>query len=130
MSDHEAQHPIDRLLDAIELVQSNRRAEALPTLRELIREDKDFEDAWLWMSVAVETPDQSAVCLDNVLRINPKNRQASAALYRLRESELRSESHRAKIRGYRDMAIGGLWLLSIFLLFAVLFSSVNAFMGA
>ncbi len=130
MSEADQKHRVDRLFDAIELVQANRRADALPTLRELIREDKDFEDAWLWMSVAVETPDQSAVCLDNVLRINPKNRQASTALYRLRESELRSESHRAKIRGYRDMALGGLWLLSIFLLFAVLFSSVNGFVGA
>lgn len=125
MNDDPGAHRIDRLLDAIELVQANRRTEALPLLRDLIREDKDFEDAWLWMSVAVETSDQSAVCLDNVLRINPRNMQASGALFRLRETEMRSESHRARIRSYRDLSISGLWLLSIVLLFAILWSSAQ-----
>jgi hypothetical protein len=111
---------IDRLLDAIELVQANQREAALLILRELIREDKDFEEAWLWMSVAVDSPDKSAVCLDNVLRINPNNARASAALFRLREAEMRSQSQRARIRGYRDLALGSLWFLTICVLFALL----------
>lgn len=39
-------HKIDRLLDAIELVKADNRAEARPILRELIQENSDFEDAW------------------------------------------------------------------------------------
>jgi hypothetical protein len=119
MSDTPEQpHRIDRLLDAMELVQAGKRKEALPILRELIRDDKDFEDAWLWLSVAVDSADQSAVCLDNVLRINPKNALALGALSRLRESELRSLNHRDKIRGYRDFAFTSLWLLGTGLIFA------------
>ena len=111
---------IDRLLDAIELVQANQRDAALSILRELIREDKDFEEAWLWMSVAVDSPDKSAVCLDNVLRINPNNARASAALFRLREAEMRSQSQRARIRDCRDLALSSLWFLTICVLFALL----------
>jgi predicted Zn-dependent protease len=50
---------IDRLLDAIELVKADRRETAQPILRDLISEDSDFEDAWLWMSLVVENLDQS-----------------------------------------------------------------------
>jgi hypothetical protein len=122
MSSQDKADRIDQLYDAIELVKAGRRREALPILRQLIGEDKDFEDAWLWMSVAVDSPDQSAVCLDNVLRINPANAQASGALYRLRETEMRSEYHRARIRGYRDFALSALWLLSLGVIFAIFFT--------
>lgn len=122
MSSQDKADRIDQLYDAIELVKAGRRREALPILRQLIGEDKDFEDAWLWMSVAVDSPDQSAVCLDNVLRINPSNAQASGALYRLREMEMRSEHQRARIRGYRDFALSALWLLSLGVIFAIFFT--------
>lgn len=120
---------IDRLLDAIELVQANQREAALPILRELIREDKDFEEAWLWMSVAVDSPDKSAVCLDNVLRINPNNARASAALFRLREAEMRSQSQRARIRGYRDLALSSLWFITLCVLFANVLFWANRFLS-
>lgn len=125
MTAEEKAQRIDRLLDAIELIQANRKPEALVILRALIGADKDFEDAWLWMSLAVETVDQSVVCLDNVLRINPNNLQASGALYRLRESEMRSESLRARLRSYRDMSAMGFFVLMIMLLFAVLITSAT-----
>jgi tetratricopeptide (TPR) repeat protein len=121
----EAAERIDRLLDAIDLVKAGRRQEALVILRSLIREDKDFEDAWLWMSIAVDTIDQSVICLDNVLRINPNNAQASGALYRLRAAEMASHSHRSKLRFYRDTAMTGLWILIMLLLFG----AVTTFMS-
>lgn len=102
---------IDRLLDAIELIKANRRDEARGLLRDLIREDSDFEDAWLWMSLAVDTLDQAAVCLDNVLRINPRNYQAAGALYRIRVPEMAMKRRRSQLRLVRDMAIGVMWLI-------------------
>ena len=102
---------LDRLLDAIELVKLNRRAEARERLRDLIREDNDFEEAWLWMSVAVETLDQSSICLDNVLRVNPRNVDAAGALYRIRIPEMRMEKQRSQLRFYRDMAFSSMWIL-------------------
>lgn len=125
MTDEEKAQRIDRLLDAIELIQADRKSEALPILRALIGEDKDFEDAWLWMSLAVDSVDQSVVCLDNVLRINPNNLQASGALYRLRESEMRSESLRARLRSYRDFSSMSFFVLMVIVLFAVLLTSVS-----
>ena len=113
---------IDRLLDAIDLLKEDRRIEACDVLRQLIREDNNFEDAWLWMSVAVDSLDQSTISLDNVLRIDPRNIRAAGALYALRESEMRMEKKRASLRSWRDLSLGILWLLIIFLSFAVLFS--------
>lgn len=113
---------IDRLLDAVELVQNDQRDAARALLRDLIREDGNFEDAWLWMSVAVDSLDQSTICLDNVLRVNPGNVQAAGALYRLRESEMRMEKRQNKLRWWRDAALGAMWVLVVFLLYAVIFS--------
>jgi hypothetical protein len=117
---------IDRLLDAIDLVKQDQRQEALGILRELIREDNEFEAAWLWMSVAVDSLDQSSICLDNVLRVNPRNTEAAGALYRIRSPEIELRKRRARIHLSRDLAFGGMWLMTLFLLYAMLF----AFMGS
>ncbi len=120
MSEHATR--IDRLLDAIELMKFDRRAEAQDILRELIRENSDFEDAWLWMSVAVDSLDQSSICLDNVLRINPNNTYAAGALFRLRETDMLMQKRRSRLRMWRDLTLGSLWMMFLFLLFAVLLS--------
>ncbi|MFN8372898.1 MAG: hypothetical protein U0694_08475 [Anaerolineae bacterium] len=120
MSAAEDPSRVDRLLDAIELVKTDQREEARRLLRELIQEDGNFEDAWLWMSVAVDTLDQSTLCLDNVLRVNPNNLEAAGALYRLRESHILVEKRRARLKAVRDMSLMMMWMLIIGLLFGVL----------
>ncbi|HYO89679.1 MAG TPA: hypothetical protein VER79_13600 [Candidatus Limnocylindrales bacterium] len=100
---------IDRLMDAIDLVKDNRRDEARALLHDLIREDPDFQDAWLWMSVAVDSLDQASICLDNVLRINPRNTAAASALYRIRIPELAMERRRTRLRMARDLSASLLW---------------------
>jgi hypothetical protein len=101
---------VDRLMDAIDLVKANRRDEARGILRDLIRENGDFEDAWLWMSVAVDSADQAAVCLDNVLRVNPANYAAAGALYRLRIPELHMQRRRTRLRSVREIATLVFWV--------------------
>ena len=125
MTDQDAAARIDRLLDAIELVKANRRAEARHLLRDLIREDNNFEDAWLWMSVAVDSLDQSSICLDNVLRVNPKNAEAAGALYRIRIPEMEMEKRRARLRFYRDFALTSMWFVIAVLLIAALRRSLT-----
>jgi hypothetical protein len=117
MTDAQPRHRIDRLLDAIELVEADRRAEARDVLRELIREDGDFEYAWLWMSVAVDNIDQSSVCLDNVLRVNPANHQAAGALQRLRAPEYEMHQRRSRTAFYRDASFLLLWGFIVLMLF-------------
>lgn len=120
MAGNSREDRVDRLLDAVELIKAGQREAALPILRALIREDNDFEDAWMWMSVAVETLDQSAVCLDNVLRVNPHNQAAAGALHRIRQPELRQQQQRARLRFYRDLFLGAMWLLTALLLLGMM----------
>ena len=123
--DEGAGERIERLLDAIDLIKENRRDDAYHLLRDLIREDNDFEDAWLWMSVAVGSLDQASICLDNVLRVNPSNAEAVTALYRIRAPEIRLANERGKLRFYRDMAIGLMWLLIMVVLFGGFFTMMG-----
>ena len=118
MTDQDSAARIDRLLDAIELVKTNRRAEARHLLRDLIGEDGNFEDAWLWMSVAVDSLDQSSICLDNVLRVNPRNIDAAGALYRIRIPEMEMERRRSRLRFYRDFALSSMWFVIVLVLAA------------
>lgn len=122
-ADHPADDPIDRLLDAIELLQSEsdaQRAAARAILRGLISADNEFEAAWLWMSVAVDNLDQAAVCLDNVLRINPRNANAAAALYRIRLRDRAALKRQQRLRATRDSAFALLWVCIVGTLCAVL----------
>lgn len=82
-------------------------------LREIIAENSDFEDAWLWMSLAVDTLDQSVVCLDNALRVNPGNSRALAALLRLREGDMVLVGRRGRYKLFRDLSVTSMWLLVI-----------------
>lgn len=110
---------IDKLYDAIEFVKADRAEDARRLLRELIREDGDFEDAWLWMSVAVDSLDQSSICLDNVLRINPANGEAAAALYRIRIPEMEMQRRRSTLRTGRDFSLMFMWILCAACMFGV-----------
>ncbi|NOG50305.1 MAG: hypothetical protein HND48_13420 [Chloroflexi bacterium] len=93
---------IECLLDAIEHLKANERAEARAILRGVIQSNSDFEDAWLWMSLAVDTLDQSAVCLDNALRINPGNARDRSAHAAARHGHRRSRTSRPAEIGSRS----------------------------
>ncbi len=112
---------LDRLLDAIELVKADRRDEARLLLRELIQEDSNHEEAWLWLSVAVDLLDQSSVCLDNVLRVNPKNIEAAGALHRIQLPEMVQQRRRARLRMMGDFARTGMWIVVMFFLYYMLY---------
>ena len=82
--------------------------------------DSDFEDAWLWMSLAVDSLDQSAVCLDNALRVNPANDRAATALLRLRAGDLVLAVQRGRYKLFRDLTLTSMWLLVVLSLCAAL----------
>ena len=116
---------VDRLLDAIDLVKEDRLSEAHNLLRVLVHEDNDFEAAWMWLSLTVDSLDQSSLCLDNVLRVNPDNAQAARALYRIRMPEIAMQKQRVRLRFYRDLALTSMWILVLALLFQMLFLYIN-----
>jgi hypothetical protein len=56
------------------------KAAAKVLLTQLVEQDERSEDGWLWLSAAVDSPDDQRICLENVLQINPDNRIAQHGL--------------------------------------------------
>lgn len=68
---------------AIDAVKANRKAEARLMLERIVQIDQMNEQAWLWLSACVETAEEQAICLENVLDINPNNQKAIKGLQAL-----------------------------------------------
>ncbi len=45
-------------------------------LLRLVEADESNEEAWLWLSGAVDDPDDQRTALENVLALNPQNQYA------------------------------------------------------
>jgi tetratricopeptide (TPR) repeat protein len=56
-------------------------------LRKLLSEDNHNEQAWLLFSQVAEKPEHEILCLNNVLKINPKNAQAKRRLSEINKSD-------------------------------------------
>lgn len=52
-------------------------------LERIVQVDQMNEQAWLWLSACVETAEEQAICLENVLDINPNNQKALKGLQAL-----------------------------------------------
>lgn len=66
--------------EGIAAVRRGDKAAARRSLLEAVERDRQHEEAWLWLSAALDEPEQQAVCLQNVLRINPNNKAALRGL--------------------------------------------------
>lgn len=66
--------------EAIRALKANNKAEARTLLEKATELDPYNEQAWLWLSGVVETEDDQATCLQNVLFINPGNENAKQGL--------------------------------------------------
>jgi hypothetical protein len=72
---------VDALLrTGIEAVRAGKKEEARRMFEKVIELDEQNEQAWIWMSAAVETKEDQIVCLENVLTINPNNDKAKQGL--------------------------------------------------
>ncbi|GAB4432832.1 MAG: hypothetical protein OHK0015_20890 [Chloroflexi bacterium OHK40] len=45
-------------------------------LLQVVEADEEAEEAWLWLSGAVDDPEDQRTALENVLALNPKNPHA------------------------------------------------------
>lgn len=68
---------------AQQAIKSGNKAEARTLLERAIELDEYNENAWMWLSAAVDTPEEQRTCLENVLVINPDNAQAKKGLEKL-----------------------------------------------
>jgi hypothetical protein len=69
-----------RLNQAITALKAGRREEGRQILETVLLADRRNEQAWLWMSGAVDNDEDRIVCLENVLTINPYNQKAIKGL--------------------------------------------------
>lgn len=68
---------VDAMLRAaIEAYKNGNKADARALLDKVLEVDEYNENAWMWMSAAVETAEEKRTCLENVLVINPNNEKA------------------------------------------------------
>lgn len=72
---------VDAMLRAaIDAYKKGDKASARTLLDRILEVDEYNENAWLWMSASVDTPDEQRTCLENVLVINPNNEKARKGL--------------------------------------------------
>ena len=69
---------------AIVAAKAGRNAEARQLLEAVLDADERNERAWLWLSGVVDNDEERAICLENVLSINPDNQAARRGLAMLR----------------------------------------------
>jgi hypothetical protein len=75
----------DLLQRGIAALKAGDKAEARRVLGRIIRQNPRDEQAWLWMSGAVDTAQERSVCLTKVLEINPHNEAAQRGLAALQK---------------------------------------------
>jgi Flp pilus assembly protein TadD len=68
------------LQKGIALAKAGRREEARDILLQVVEQDERNESAWLWISGVVDTDDDKAIALENVLTLNPNNEWAKRGL--------------------------------------------------
>lgn len=68
-------------------LREGNKVEAQAFLMKAVELDQYHEDAWLWLSSAVDTEEEQRTCLDNVLIINPDNQQAHQMVAELNRAQ-------------------------------------------
>lgn len=94
----------DRWLQrGITAVKAGNHAEGREWLMKALETDDHNEQAWLWLSGAVTSPEERRICLENVLTLNPENSLAQKGLAKLEETAVPPDAsvHRQTIRRQR-----------------------------
>lgn len=68
------------LVDGVQALLAGRREEAQRLLLSYVDKDEMNEEAWLWLSGAVDELDDIETSLQNCLQINPHNPRAQQGL--------------------------------------------------
>jgi hypothetical protein len=61
-------------------VQQGDKARGLALLMQVVEADETIEEAWLWLSGAVDDPADQRIALENVIALNPDNEYARYGL--------------------------------------------------
>ena len=78
----------DLLQQGIAALRAGDKAQARQLFSQAIRQDPRNEQAWLWLSGALETTQDKLMCLNKVLVINPANEAAQRGIAALQKSSV------------------------------------------
>jgi hypothetical protein len=81
--------PPPNLMQGIQLIESGRKAEALPYLRYAVQNEVATAEGWLWLAAATDDLEEYRYCIDQALRLDPFHPTAQ----RMRNELERLESH-------------------------------------
>ncbi|MCB0191702.1 MAG: hypothetical protein KDJ65_07130 [Anaerolineae bacterium] len=70
----------DKLDQGIDAAQAGDKIKARTLLTEVVAEDEEQIEAWLWLSQLVDSLEDKVVCLENVLTLDPQNQFAHEEL--------------------------------------------------
>src|SRR5688572_18373291 len=71
----------NRLLQlGIQAAKAGRREQARELLLQVVEQDQENIQGWLWLSGVLEEPEERRICLENVLMIDPNNATAQKGL--------------------------------------------------
>jgi outer membrane protein assembly factor BamB len=77
----------DKMQRAITAIKAGDTATGRKLLGELLKDNPEYEDAWMWMTAVVQTREKRLYCLERVLKINPNNETARLAASRLQQEQ-------------------------------------------
>lgn len=66
--------------EGLNAYRAGKKEEARALLLRAVEIDQYNEQAWLWLSAVVESPEEQRTCLENVLMINPNNERAKQGI--------------------------------------------------
>ena len=78
----------DHLQQAIEAIQAGDKQRGRELIAATLKQDRNNEQAWLWLTQTDISKDQKIKSLQNVLKINPNNEQAKTGLAQLQGQAL------------------------------------------
>ena len=83
----------EKLSQGIAAIKEGRKKEGRDLLLAVLEADERNEQAWLWMSGAVETDQERRECLAKVLELDPGNERAAMGLAQLGPAKSPENSH-------------------------------------
>jgi Tol biopolymer transport system component len=86
-----SQENIEELLQkGIDAARAGDRKTARAALERVVEADPDSEKGWFWLASVMDTDEERRLCLRTVLKINPNNAKAKAALEQI-EARMKSK---------------------------------------
>lgn len=88
------------LQEGIIAVKSGESEKARELLMRVLQTNEHDEQAWLWLSRVMETPEEQRICLENVLVINPSNSAAQAGLAKMTNASVAASDNQTLPKRY------------------------------